>query len=167
MDTLAPDERRTVTNPDPWTATGQPETKTSRTWWIVGGVVVAALAMFVVFLAGLGWEEAIEQEAAADTTSTSSLAPTSSDRDPTTADGVGGRDPVTLSEQIGEIAGVSLTHVQVGNLATRTCTALDAGATNRQVADEAAASTAGRWDDTQARLVVMMMMLEHCPRHAG
>ena len=50
-----------MTNPGPWTASGQPETKKSRTWWIVGGVVLAVVAVFVAFLAGLGWEDANEQ----------------------------------------------------------------------------------------------------------
>ena len=55
-----------MTNPGPWTATGQPETKKSRTWWIVGGVVLAVVVVFVAFLAGLGWEDANEQTTAAD-----------------------------------------------------------------------------------------------------
>lgn len=48
----------------PWTVDNQPETKSARTWWIVGGVTLAALVVFVTFLAGLGWNDAVEQEAA-------------------------------------------------------------------------------------------------------
>lgn len=44
-----------MTNPGPWTASGQPETKKSRTWWVVGGVVAAALAVFLAYLMGRGW----------------------------------------------------------------------------------------------------------------
>lgn len=51
-----------MTNPGPWTASGQPETKKSRTWWVVGGVVAAALAVFLAYLMGRGWDEAVEQE---------------------------------------------------------------------------------------------------------
>lgn len=42
----------------PWTPTGQSESDKSRTWWIVGGVVVVILAVFVAYLAGRGWDEA-------------------------------------------------------------------------------------------------------------
>lgn len=46
----------------PWTADNQPQTKSARTWWIVGGVILAALVVFAAFLAGLGWDEATAQE---------------------------------------------------------------------------------------------------------
>ena len=55
MKTLT-DERHGMTGP--WTPTGQSESKKSRTWWIVGGVVVFVLAVFVAYLAGRGWDEA-------------------------------------------------------------------------------------------------------------
>lgn len=47
-----------MTNPGHWTADGKPQTKTARTWWIVGGVILAALVVAAAFLAGLGWEDA-------------------------------------------------------------------------------------------------------------
>ena len=47
-----------MTNPGPWTPTGQPETKKSRTWWIVGGIVLAVLVVFAAYLMGRGWDEA-------------------------------------------------------------------------------------------------------------
>lgn len=55
-----------MTNPGPWTATGQPETKKSRTWWIVGGVIVAALALFAAYLMGRGWDTAVATDADAE-----------------------------------------------------------------------------------------------------
>jgi|SRR5690625_5027719 len=55
-----------MTHPGPWTKGGQAESKKSRTWWIVGGAVLAVVVVFVAFLAGLGWEEANEQIAAED-----------------------------------------------------------------------------------------------------
>ena len=53
-----------MTTPGPWTPTGQPETRKARTWWIVGGVVVAALAVFMAYLMGRGWDEATDQMSA-------------------------------------------------------------------------------------------------------
>lgn len=53
-----------MTTTGPWTPTGQPETRKARTWWIVGGVLVAALAVGIAFLAGLGWEAANDKIAA-------------------------------------------------------------------------------------------------------
>lgn len=53
-----------MTTTGPWTPTGQPETRKARTWWIVGGVVVAALAVFMAYLMGRGWDEATDQMAA-------------------------------------------------------------------------------------------------------
>lgn len=54
----------TVTNPGPWTTNGQPETTKSRTWWIIGGVILAALAIFAAYLMGRGWDDATNQIAA-------------------------------------------------------------------------------------------------------
>lgn len=42
----------------PWTPTGKSESKNSRTWWVVGGVIVALLALFAAYLMGRGWDEA-------------------------------------------------------------------------------------------------------------
>ena len=53
-----------MTTTGSWTPTGQPETRKARTWWIVGGVVVAALAVFMAYLMGRGWDEATDQMSA-------------------------------------------------------------------------------------------------------
>lgn len=157
-----------MTNPGPWTASGQPETKKSRTWWVVGGVVAAALAVFLAYLMGRGWDEAVEQETSRTAPVASSSAPipqtetTQAERQP----GVGYKDPNVLSEDLKSIAGVSISPVQADSISTHLCNSLDAGATLRQVADEAARATSGKWSDSQARMTAMMMMLEYCPRHA-
>lgn len=50
----------------PWTPTGQPETRTSRTWWIAASVVLAVLAVFAAYLMGRGWDAAVDQVAEED-----------------------------------------------------------------------------------------------------
>ena len=150
----------------PWTADGQPPTKKSRMWWIVGGVILAALVVFVAYLMGRGWDAAVATEESPAPNTHTSATTTASPQGATRPPGVGYKDPNALSEDIQEMAGVSITPIQADSIATQLCSSLDMGATPRQVADEAADATSGLWTDSQARMVSMMMMLEYCPRHA-
>ena len=156
-----------MTTTGPWTPTGQPETRKARTWWIIGGIILLALVLFLAYLMGRGWDAAVATEEAADLSPSTSAVTTASPQGATRPPGVGYKDPNALSEDIQEMVGVSITPVQADSIATQLCSSLDMGATPRQVADEAADATSGLWTDSQARMVSMMMMLEYCPRHAS
>lgn len=150
-----------MTNSGPWTPDGRPETRKSRTWWIVGGIILAVLVVFVAYLMGRGWDAATQDSAQETTTATSAPGPA-----PTQQMNVGGKDPVALADTLENVVGVSITPMEADKLATSSCDAMDAGETPRAVADEFAANGGARWDDQQGRLMAMTMMLEYCPRHA-
>ena len=126
---------------------------------IIGGTIAVALIVFIAYLAGRGWDEAVAQEETR-TETTQETAPTSQKMN------VGGRDPVALSETLESVAGVSLTPMEADRLATSSCTELDDGASNRSVADDFAELGGSRWNDQQGRMMALTMMLEYCPRHA-